>query len=102
MNSSIYMPSKVAYFSVGSDELLRRREGICHLWSRGRHFSPSLPVVGRASESLARSCESDLRAEISGESSRYGAQATRPEVPPPIPNFVVRFPSSACAQIHKR
>ena len=59
-----------------------------------RHFSPSLPVVGQASESLARSCESDLRAEISGESSRYDAQATRPEVRPPIPNFVVRFSSS--------
>ena len=88
------MPSKLESYLLGSDELLRRRNGISHLWSRGRHFSPSLPVVGQVAESLARSCESDLPVEISGESSRYSAQATRPEVSPPIPNSVVRFSSS--------
>jgi len=47
-------------------------KGICHIWSRGRHFSPSMPG------SLAH--KSDLRDEISGSIVRYDALAPRPEV----------------------
>ena len=45
-------------------------KGICHIWSRGRRFSPSLPVVGQVSESSKeprrRIGISDARVEISG------------------------------------
>ena len=40
-------------------------KGICLIWSRGRHFSPSLPDRGLVSETAAHSI-SDPRAEISG------------------------------------
>ena len=43
-----------------------RKKGICHIWSRGRHFSPSLPVALVLHGYLKASVQSDLRAEISG------------------------------------
>ena len=52
-------------------------QGVCHKWSRGRHFSPSLP--GDRYLNL-RSSKSDLRAEISGSIVWYDALAPRPEV----------------------
>ena len=51
-------------------------KGICHIWSRGRHFSPSLP----GDRYLKLGSKSDLRAEILGSIVRYGALAARPEV----------------------
>ena len=51
-------------------------KGICHVWSRGRHFSPSLP----GDRYLKLASKSDLRAEISGSIVRYNALAPRPEV----------------------
>ena len=51
-------------------------KGICLIWSRGRHFSPSLP--GNRYRKLGS--KSDLRAEISGSIVRYKALAPRPEV----------------------
>ena len=51
-------------------------KGICHLRSRGRHFSPSLP----GDRYLKLGSKSDLRAEISGSIVRYDALAQRPEV----------------------
>ena len=50
--------------------------GICHIWSRGRHFSPSLP----GDRYLNLGSKSDLRAEISGSIVWYDALAPRPEV----------------------
>ena len=49
---------------------------ICHIWSRGRHFSPSLP----GDRYLNLGSKSDLRAEISGSIVWYDALAPRPEV----------------------
>ena len=51
-------------------------KGICHIWSRGRHFSPSLP----GDRYLKLGSKSDHRAEISGNIVRYDALAQRPEV----------------------
>ena len=51
-------------------------KGICHIWSRGRHFSPSLP----GDRYLKLGSKSDLRAEISGSIVWYDALAQRPEV----------------------
>ena len=51
-------------------------KGICHIWSRGRHLSPSLPGDGY----LNLGSKSDLRAEISGSIVWYDALAPRPEV----------------------
>ena len=51
-------------------------KGFCHVWSRGRHFSPSLP----GDRYLKLGTKSDLRAEISGSIVRYDALAPRPEV----------------------
>ena len=51
-------------------------KGICHVWSRGRHFSPSLP----GDRYLKLGSKSDLRAEISGSIVRYDALAPRSEV----------------------
>ena len=51
-------------------------KGFCHVWSRGRHFSPSLP----GDRYLKLGSKSDLRAEISGSIVRYDALAPRPEV----------------------
>ena len=51
-------------------------KGICHIWSKGWHFSPSLP----GDRCLNLGSKSDLRAEISGSIVRYGALAPRPEV----------------------
>ena len=51
-------------------------KGICHLWSRGRHFSPSLP----GDRYLKLGSKSDLRAEILGSIVWYNALARRPEV----------------------
>ena len=51
-------------------------KGICHVWSRGRHFSPSLPD----DRYLNLGSKSDLRAEISGSIVWYDALAPRPEV----------------------
>ena len=54
-------------------------ERICHLWSRGRHFSPSLPgdrylKLGSKSQKKKKS-----RAKISGSIVWYNALARRPE-----------------------
>ena len=46
------------------------------MWSRGRHFSPSLP----GDRYLKLGSKSDNRAEISGNIVRYSALAPRPEV----------------------
>ena len=51
-------------------------KGFCHAWSRGRHFSPSLP----GDRYLKLGSKSDLRAEISGSIVRYDALAPHPEV----------------------
>ena len=51
-------------------------KGICLQWSRGRHFSPSLP----GDRYLNLGSKSDLRAEISGSIVWYNALAPRPEV----------------------
>ena len=51
-------------------------KGICHVWSRGRHFSPSMP----GDRYLKLGSKSDHRAEISGNIVRYNALAPRPEV----------------------
>ena len=51
-------------------------KGICHIWSRGRHFSPSLP----GDRYLNLGSKSDLRAEISGSIVWYDALAPRSEV----------------------
>ena len=51
-------------------------KGICHIWSRGRHFSPSLP----GDRYLNLGSKSDFRAEISGSIVWYDALAPRPEV----------------------
>ena len=51
-------------------------KGICLIWSRGRHFSPSLP----GDRYLNLGSKSDHRAEISGNIVRYDALAPRPEV----------------------
>ena len=51
-------------------------KGICQVWCRGRHFSPSLP----GDRYLKHGSKSDLRAEISGSIVRYDALAPRPEV----------------------
>ena len=51
-------------------------KGICHKWSRGRHFSPSMP----GNRYLKLGSKSDHRAEISGNIVRYDALAPRPEV----------------------
>ena len=41
-------------------------KGICHIWSRGRHFSPSLPDRGSTGIWSSAHSISDPRAEISG------------------------------------
>ena len=51
-------------------------KGICHEWSRGRHFSPSMP----GDRYLKLGSKSDHRAEISGNIVWYDALAPRPEV----------------------
>ena len=51
-------------------------KGICHVWSRGRHFSPSLP----GDRYLKLGSKSDHRAEISGNIVWFDALAPRPEV----------------------
>ena len=50
--------------------------GICHILSRGRHLSPSLPD----DSFLNHGSKSDHRAEISANIVRYDALAPRPEV----------------------
>ena len=47
-------------------DIASRKKGICHIWSRGRHFSPSLPDALVLHRYLKTSVQSDLRAEISG------------------------------------
>ena len=51
-------------------------KGACHIWSRGRHFSSSLP----GDRYLKLGSKSDLRAEISGSIVWYDALAPCPEV----------------------
>ena len=51
-------------------------KGICRIWSRGRHFSPSMP----GDRYLKLGSKSDHRAEISGNIVWYDALAPRPEV----------------------
>ena len=58
-------------------------KGICRIWSRGRHFSPSLP----GDRYLNLGSKSDLRAEISGSIVWYDALAQRPEVLLSFPAF---------------
>ena len=64
-------------------------KGICHLWSRGRHFSPSLP----GDRYLKLGSKSDHRAEISGNIVRYDALAPRPEVLRSISSFYANLGS---------
>ena len=67
-------------------DIASRKKGICHIWSRGRHFSPSLPVAWFA---LA-----ELESEVAfGSKSReapssYRSLAPSPEVLPLVPDFV--------------
>ena len=63
---------------------------ICLIWSRGRHFSPSLP----GDRYLKLSSKSDLRAEISGSIVRYNALAPSPEVLRSISCFYGNFGNS--------
>ena len=51
-------------------------KGICHIWSRGRHFSPSMP----GDRYLKLSPQKRPQGEISGSIVRYDALAPRPEV----------------------
>ena len=51
-------------------------KGICYIWSRGHHFSPSL--LGDSYLKLVS--KSDLRVEISESIVRYDALAPRTEV----------------------
>ena len=62
-------------------------KGICLEWSRGRHFSPSLP----GDRYLKLGSKSDLRAEISGSIVGYEALAPRPEVLRSISSFYGNF-----------
>ena len=48
-------------------------KGICHAWSRGQHFSPSMP----GDRYLKLGSKSDHRAEISGNIVWYDALAPR-------------------------
>ena len=67
--TSIYI-----YIEVDSYyKLTRKDERICHTWSRGRRFSPSLP----GDRYLNIGSKSDHRAEISGNIARYDALAPR-------------------------
>ena len=65
-------------------------KGICHIWSRGRHFSPSLP----GDRYLKLGSKSDLRAEISGSIVRYNALAPCPEV---LRLFFCLYANPVCA-----
>ena len=49
---------------------------ICRVWTRGRHFSPSLP----GDRYLKLGSKSDLRAKISGSIVRFDALAPLPDV----------------------
>ena len=51
-------------------------KGICHIWSKGRHFSPSMP----GDRYLKLSSQKRSPAEISGNIVWYDALALRPEV----------------------
>ena len=51
-------------------------KGICYEWSRGRHFSPSMP----GDRQLKLGSKSDLRVENSGNIIRDDSLAPRPEV----------------------
>ena len=55
---------------------VKRTKGFCHVWSRGRHFSPTLP----GDWYLKLGSKSDLRAEISGSIVRHDALAPRPRL----------------------
>ena len=67
-NSTLKYISHLINKSNGRTErCLASRKGICHKWSRGRHFSPSLHVrEARYLKTEHAQAESDLRAEISG------------------------------------
>ena len=58
-------------------------KGICLEWSRGRHFSPSLP----GDRYLKLGSKGDLRAEISGSIVWYNTLAPCPEVMRLISSF---------------
>ena len=47
-------------------------KGICYTWSRGRHFSPSMP----GDRYLKLGSKTDLRGEISGSIVWYNALTT--------------------------
>ena len=69
----------VCYVYIEVADITKRSKwmkGICHEWSRGRHFFPSLP----GNRYLKLGSKSDLRAEISWSIVWYNALATRPEV----------------------
>ena len=70
---------KLLYITYRSEWM----KGICLEWSRGRHFSPSLP----GDRYLKLGSKSDLRAEISGTIVWYDALAPRPEVLRSISSF---------------
>ena len=71
VHSSIYI-YKLLYATYRSEWIKR----ICLEWSRGQHFSPSLP----GDRYLVLGFKSDLRDEISGSIVWYNALALRPEV----------------------
>ena len=62
-------------------------KGICRIWSRGRRFSPSLPVVGSnrylkaAKDQDAELVKATRESKSRASSSWYNAQAQSPEVP---------------------
>ena len=68
------------YANVATDCIIMNRtewmKGICHIWSKDQHFSPSLP----GNMYLKHGSKSDLRAEISESIVWYEALAPRPEV----------------------
>ena len=70
-------------------------KGICHMWSRGRHFSPSLP----GDRYLNLGSKSDHRAEISGNIVWYDALAPSPEV---VRSFSCIYANSVLSFVYKR
>ena len=55
-------------------------KGICQIWSRGRHFSPSLPDGGRLVSEVQLTVLAIRGPKSRGPSSWYDALAPRPEV----------------------
>ena len=71
-------------------------KGICHVWSRGRYFSPSLS----GDSYLNLGSKSGHRAEISGNIVRYDALAPRPEVLRSFSSFSANDNTAFAQQLH--